>query len=123
MLPAPHRMRRSADFSTAVRSGARGGRPCLVVHCAAAEDASGAEAPSTAGFVVSRAVGGAVVRNRVKRRLRHLTAARLDSVPAGSRLVVRALPPAALATGAQLSADLDAALDRAVARLAATGGP
>lgn len=118
MLPAPHRMRRSADFSTAVRTGARGGRPCLVVHLARAEAAT-VHTPSTVGLVVSRAVGGAVVRNRVRRRLRHLAAARLGQLPPGSRLVVRALPPAAGVTGTELAADLDSALARAVSRLGA----
>lgn len=51
-------------------------------------------APARVGFVVSRAVGGAVIRNRVKRRLRHLLAARLSILSAGSLLVVRALPAA-----------------------------
>jgi len=63
---------------------------------------------------VSRAVGGSVVRHAVARRLRHLVRPRLESLPAGSRLVVRALPPAASATSAALGTDLDAALERAL---------
>lgn len=124
MLPAPRRMRRSADFSTAVRSGFRAGRPTLVVHLAAPAhptDRSHPSDPATVGFVVSRAVGGAVVRNRVKRRLRHLASGRLDRVPPGSRLVVRALPPSATASGAELAADLDDAVRRAAGRLRAVG--
>jgi len=50
------------------------------------------------------------VRNRVRRRLRHLVAARLEDLPAGTQLVVRALPPAASATAGQLAAALDDAL-------------
>jgi len=65
-----------------------------------------------AGFVVSKAVGNSVVRHRVTRRLRHLVSARLGTLPAGSSLVVRALPPAATASSAELGADLDAALRR-----------
>ncbi len=64
--------------------------------------------------MVSKAVGGSVVRHAVTRRLRHLVAARLHRLPTGSRLVVRALPPSATASSAQLAADLDAALDRAL---------
>jgi ribonuclease P protein component len=67
-----------------------------------------------AGFVVSKAVGGSVVRHSVARRLRHLVRPRLAALPAGSRLVVRALPDSATATSAQLAVDLDAALDRAL---------
>lgn len=65
-----------------------------------------------AGFVVGRAVGGSVVRHRTVRRLRHLVRDRLGLLPAGSLLVVRALPPAAEADSAALGRDLDLALDR-----------
>lgn len=65
-----------------------------------------------AGFVVSKAVGGAVVRNLVKRRLRHLLRDRLDLLPAGSLVVVRALPGAGEADHGQLARDLDTALQR-----------
>ncbi|MBB5871019.1 ribonuclease P protein component [Allocatelliglobosispora scoriae] len=50
------------------------------------------------------------MRNTVKRRLRHLVATRLDSLPIGTTIVVRALPAAALAAYSQLELDLDAAL-------------
>lgn len=70
--------------------------------------------PARAGFVVSKAVGNAVVRNRVRRRLRALVRERLAALPAGSTLVVRALPAAAEASYPRLTADLDAAI--AVAR-------
>ncbi|MFE4020889.1 ribonuclease P protein component, partial [Streptomyces sp. NPDC059101] len=68
--------------------------------------------PPRAGFVVSKAVGVAVVRNKVKRRLRHLVRDRLDRLPAGSLVVVRALPGAGAAEYDQLARDLDAALER-----------
>lgn len=72
-------------------------------------DLRGADSPR-AGFVVSRAVGGSVVRHRVVRRLRHLVAARMDCLPHSTRLVVRALPPAAGASSDELATDLDAGL-------------
>jgi len=78
--------------------------------------APGTGAPR-AGFVVSKAVGGSVVRHRVVRRLRHLVGARLDTLPAGALLVVRALPPAAGATSAELAVDLDAGLRTAIRKL------
>jgi len=65
------------------------------------------------GFVVSKAVGNAVVRNRVKRRLRHVTRERLSTLPGSCMLVVRALPAAADASYAELGADLDRCLQRA----------
>ncbi|MEV4915312.1 ribonuclease P protein component [Streptomyces tirandamycinicus] len=116
MLPTDNRLRRREDFATAVRRGRRAGRPLLVVHLRSGSTdphASGESAPPTrAGFVVSKAVGGAVVRNQVKRRLRHLMRERLSELPPGSLVVVRALPGAGDADHAQLARDLDAALQR-----------
>ncbi len=68
------------------------------------------------GFVVSRAVGGSVVRHGVTRRLRHLMRDRIGALPPGSALVVRALPAAATASSDALAHDLDAALERAARR-------
>lgn len=74
------------------------------------------------GFVVSKAVGVAVVRNRVKRRLRHLVRERLGDLPRGL-LVVRAQPAAAQASYAELGRALDRCLQRALDRpAAATSG-
>ncbi|MFG3282794.1 ribonuclease P protein component [Streptomyces sp. NPDC048111] len=116
MLPTENRLRRREDFATAVRRGRRAGRPLLVVHLRSGTTdphAPGESAPPTrAGFVVSKAVGVAVVRNLVKRRLRHLVRERLSQLPAGSLVVVRALPGAGDADHAQLARDLDAALAR-----------
>ena len=125
MLPSTARLRRSQDFAETVRRGTRAGRTLLVVHLDRSSSAD-ATAPTSrpgsdprAGFVVSKAVGGSVVRHRVVRRLRHLVRERLTLLPDGSRLVVRALPPAATATSAELALDLDAALARALHRPAA----
>ena len=68
------------------------------------------------GLVVSRAVGNAVTRNHVKRRLRSLMRERLPLLPSAGRVVVRALPPAATADYATLGADLDGALATAIRR-------
>ncbi|MEU8180540.1 ribonuclease P protein component [Micromonospora sp. NPDC049044] len=130
MLAAAQRLRRSTDFAAAVRGGRRVGRGAVVVHLTVPaladpsistssepvrdDSAEQSSVPSRAGFVVSKAVGNAVVRNRVKRRLRALVRDRLTALPAGSTLVVRALPAAAVASYPRLATDLDAAI--AVAR-------
>lgn len=136
MLPAGHRLRASADFSAAVRGakgqtasaragaggasrGVRVGSTLLVVHLNATDARSGL--PARVGFVVSKALGGAVVRNRTKRRLRALMAARLDRLPAGTDVVLRANPTAAQVSSRELAADLDVLLARGVSRLAQRG--
>ena len=108
MLAAAQRLRRSADFAAVVRGGRRAGSGTVVVHLLLDEPAHASTA--RAGFVVSKAVGGAVVRNKVRRRLRHLVRPRLSELPPGASVVVRALPAAAGASFAALAADLDSAL-------------
>jgi len=111
VLPRASRLHESADFRRVTRSGVRAGRPTLVVHAA-----RGAGPESRVGFVVSKAVGGAVVRNRVKRRLRHLVAQELAASSAVQDVVVRALPGAAT-TPARLEGDLSSAWTQALHRL------
>ena len=123
MLPTENRLRRREDFAAAVRRGRRAGRPLLVVHLRShtgdrdPHAAGGDVSPARAGFVVSKAIGNAVVRNRVKRRLRHLMRDRLGHLPAGSLVVVRALPGAGEADHEELVRDLDTAMRRLL------GGP
>ena len=85
----------------------------MVVHLWVDTDAE--PGPVQVGFTVSKAVGNAATRNRVKRRLRHLTREHLqalDGLPGRAALVVRALPPSAAASYATLASDLGRTLDR-----------
>jgi len=118
VLPAGHRLRSSADFAAVLRGsgGARAGSTMVVVHATQADARAGL--PPRVGFVVSKAVGGAVVRNRTKRRLRALVASRLDLLPTGTDVVVRANPVAAQANSSQLGQELDGALARLLRKLA-----
>ncbi|GAA4425534.1 ribonuclease P protein component [Georgenia halophila] len=115
-------MRRSVDFTDAVRRGARGGSRRLVVHLTGAPPTGDRESAVLVGFVVSKAVGIAVRRNEVKRRLRGLMAERVDALVPGSRIVVRALPASAGASSAALAEDLDAAIATARRRSRTTAG-
>lgn len=128
VLPVDARIRRSRDFSSTLKRGRRAARGGVVVHWASAPRRSGdreAAPPSTtpsdaeitdtarAGFVVSKAVGNAVVRNKVKRRLRHAVAEQMRAWPPGTDVVVRATPKAAERDFAELSRDLAEAVARA----------
>ena len=114
MLPARHRLRESADFASAVR-GARAGTRLIVVHANTTDARAGH--PPRVGFVVSKAVGGAVVRNRTKRMLRHLMCARTAALPQGCDVVVRANPAASGASSAELATDLDRLLPAVLRRV------
>jgi ribonuclease P protein component len=110
VLPAPHRLSRGGDLRHVVRTGRSAGGDTLVVHLLR-RDRPG---PARVGFVVGRSVGNSVVRHRVQRRLRHLCRERLSLLPAGSELVVRALPGTARASYAELGAELDRCLQRSL---------
>lgn len=126
MLPRRHRLTHPDDYRAVMRGGPgrrqrrRAGTELLVVHAAfgagaVTDSPLGHPAPTRpprVGFVVSKAVGNSVVRHRVVRRLRALTAARLDRLPQDTDLVVRAQPPAAEASSAALGEALDHALSR-----------
>ena len=126
-------MRRSEDFRRTVRGGVRVGRPTLVLHAVYAtrgtiplnprrarnstrERASADVGQSQVGFVVGKNIGNAVVRNRVRRRLRHLAAAEVRRTAEPVSVVVRALPRAATAPD-EVPTDFAAAWPQAVARL------
>jgi ribonuclease P protein component len=120
-------MRRSEDFRRTVRHGVRAGRRTLVVHALRVGNdderhgvGAGSKDQSTGsplvGFVVSRSVGSAVRRNRVRRRLRHLILPHLGTLDDRTLVVVRALPPAGT-DDARLGPDLEAAWEGAVRKL------
>ncbi|MBO1031908.1 ribonuclease P protein component [Tessaracoccus sp. SD287] len=123
MLPASSRLTVAADFRATTRRGVRAARPTLVVHARlldqsppSSQDSSPETCAPRVGFVVSKAVGNAVTRNRVKRRLRHLVAPLLTSFPQDVHMVVRALPAAATDPG-RLEPDLHGAVRSVLQRL------
>lgn len=101
-LPADNRIRRPAEFRRVLRSGrGSGGRAGdrLLLLAAAPNGQSG----NRVGLSVSKRVGGAVVRNRVKRRLREIfgeivVAGKNVEGEQGWDIVATARQPAALAT-------------------------
>ncbi|GAA3662730.1 hypothetical protein GCM10022202_25430 [Microbacterium marinilacus] len=68
------------------------------------------------GFIVSKAVGDAVTRNTVRRRLKAVCAEALPDVRDGADVVIRALPSSATATYPELRAEVTRCLARRAAR-------
>jgi ribonuclease P protein component len=89
------RLRRRSDFSAAYRRGRVQGNQLLVVRVLPNQ-----LEVARFGFAVSKVVGGAVVRNRVKRRLREI--ARQLPVRPGVDVVVGARKAAAGASSVEL---------------------
>jgi ribonuclease P protein component len=81
------RLRRSVEFQQVIRRGRRVAGAAFVVVCAPRKPAP-AEQPIRLGITVSRKVGNAVVRNRVKRRIREWFRAQREPLGAGVDLVV-----------------------------------
>jgi ribonuclease P protein component len=89
--PKRGRLSRSADFERVYRQGRSVGNRFLVLY--AFPRAGAADGPRL-GLSVSRKVGGAVDRNRVKRLLREAFASEVERVPADHDVVLVARPEA-----------------------------
>jgi len=76
MTSAPHRLKRRREFLRVQASGRKAAMPGLVLQAAARDDDA-----LGVGFTVSKRVGNAVTRNRVRRRLR---AAAAEILPQGA---------------------------------------
>ncbi|MGO2665410.1 ribonuclease P protein component [Mycetocola reblochoni] len=109
MLDAAHKLTRADEYRRVVRRGRRLVGAVTVSHIVMNPNPVHARF----GFIAAKSVGGAVVRNRVRRRLKAATHSVLDSVPEGTEIVVRAQPAAAAASYDVLLADVTAAAARA----------
>jgi ribonuclease P protein component len=105
-------MRRSADFSAAVKHGTRVAQPDIVLHARQTPDAHGVGHGRRVGLIVAKSVGSAVQRHRVARRLRHITRSVLTDLEAGEHVVIRALPSSRNAISARLEQQLRTGLGR-----------
>jgi ribonuclease P protein component len=93
--PRRRRLSRSAEFERVYRQGRSKGNRFLVLYAFAhAQDGTRPAGGPRLGVSVSRRVGGAVERNRVKRVLREAFWAEAERLPSGSDYVVVARPDA-----------------------------
>ena len=106
-MPGLPTLRRRADFEAIGRNGQSRATPQLVLRWMRTD-----RAESRIGLSTPRTLGGAVQRNRVRRRLRELVRARLERIGPGWDLLLIARPAAGEASHADLGAALDALLDR-----------
>ena len=100
-------LRRRADFEAIGRQGTARSTPLLVLRWLRT-----GRGETRIGLSTPRTLGGAVQRNRVRRRLRALLRERLERIGPGWDLLVIARPGAGDASYAELGAAIDALLDR-----------
>jgi ribonuclease P protein component len=105
MLPNSIRLRKSPEISKTLKNGRRYPTKFLVFHIA-----QGTSTDSRFAFAVGKNVGNSVVRHKITRRLRHLVLTNYTKFPAGSDVVVRALPGIESASHQELQANFDFAL-------------
>ncbi|MEN6480368.1 MAG: ribonuclease P protein component [Anaerolineales bacterium] len=115
MLPRRNRLTRSEDFARIREAG-----ECLTARRLVLCYQHNGGDSLRVGFSVSKRVGGAVVRNRIKRQLRAGIYPLCEAIEPGWDVVVIARQQAATASSAQLHAELDQLLQRAHLLKAAT---
>jgi ribonuclease P protein component len=116
--PKRGRLSRSAEFERVYRQGRSHGNRHLVLYAFPRGEAAGEDEPRI-GLSVSRKVGGAVDRNKVKRLLREAFAAESQRLPAGHDVVVVARPEARELAEREGLAGMRTALGELVEKVAA----
>lgn len=109
MLARANRVTEPEDLRSVLRRGRRVGSSSIVVH-ALTRSPTG---PVRFGFIVSKAVGGAVARNLVRRRMRAASRDILPDVGPGTDVVVRALPGSVEVEWGTLQAEIARGVARA----------
>lgn len=103
-----HRVTRGDDYRQIVRTGRRIGGQFCVTHAVLHTSTR----PARFGFIVSKAVGNAVVRNKVRRRLKTIAQQSLHANFFGADVVFRALPASAHASFGELEYETRRALEK-----------
>jgi ribonuclease P protein component len=107
MLPQSQRLRSNQQFQLVYRRGRSWAHPLAALHVARQP------CNKRLGISVSKKVGGAVERNRVRRRIREILRAQLPCWKDGFDAIVVARPDAAKASFAELARALQELAQRA----------
>ncbi|RFA23442.1 ribonuclease P protein component [Subtercola boreus] len=108
MLAKTARVTTADDYRAAVRRGARFVAPNTVTYVRRPGGAT-----ARFGFIVSKAVGVAVTRNLVRRRLKAVCYALQAQVEPGAEIVIRALPGTAVLSYEALRAEVSRSFTKA----------
>ena len=96
-----HRLSRSRDFDAVYRHGRSVSTRYLTLYWFARDDGAEAEGAARLGLAVPKSVGSAVVRNKMKRRLRELFSTRAETLPQDQDYVLVVRPGLAEAADAR----------------------
>lgn len=108
-MPArAHRITQGEEYRRVFRQGRRAGGTLVVTHAIV----GGGTQPLRFGYVVSKKVGNAVIRNRVRRRLKGVSREMLHAGYRGADIVFRATPASPRASYAELRTEISQHLTR-----------
>lgn len=109
MLARANRIVRADDYRNTVRRGRKSATAHSVVYVRRRDDDA-----IRFGFIVAKTVGNAVVRNTVRRRLKGVCHELLQSMPAGTDIVIRSLPGSIDVSWSTLLKDISGVVDKVV---------
>jgi ribonuclease P protein component len=112
MLAKENRINTATDFRRVMNKGVRTTSAYVIINVRATKD----DSPTRVGFVVSKAVGNAVARNVVKRRLREAAAEFVAKHPTGFEVVARPREGADAATFNELRGEFFKGTNRVAKR-------
>ena len=107
-FPKSCRLLKRADFRKVYDQGSRLASSCFVAFCLRGP----ADAPSQVGFTTTRALGKAVQRNRMRRRLRETIRRRLSELSPGWQIVWNLRRASLSAPQAQLESEVEKVFQR-----------
>ena len=87
MLTKSARLTESSDFVRTTKSGLRAATEFFVGYLYL----TGTNESPKAGLIISKSVGGSVLRHRIARKARHAIAQKISTLPTGALFVLRAI--------------------------------